>query len=214
MDGGGANLHYAMEHFLKIYVGSKKQYSAQNKSSFAHCVCTPMLHSSLARGLCELFVFSQLIPRRLFDPSCYYIIYNSFPKIQSGYLCKPTDNTFGVEFTAFKLRDAGSGATLFEVVSYYGSIASDKRWEGCLLVLEKNFANSTTVLALQKSYEGSIYADERQRDDPIAFPSCTLKQAKPDDAPADVPDDSDDSGRFVQYQFPPAFLQLRQVGAT
>jgi len=71
----------------------------------------------------------------------------------AGYLCKPTDNTFGVEFTAFKLRDAGSGATLFEV-------------------------------------------------------------AKPDDAPADVPDDSDDSGRFVQYQFPPAFLQLRQVGAT
>lgn len=99
-------------------------------------------------------------------------------------------------------------------MSYHGSIASDKRWEGCLLVLEKNFANSTTVLALQKSYEGSIYADERQRDDPIAFPSCTLKQAKPDDAPADVPDDSDDSGRFVQYQFPPAFLQLRQVGAT
>jgi len=74
-----------------------------------------------------------------------------------GYLCKTTDNTFGLEFTAFKLRDMDSGHTLFEV-------------------------------------------------------------AKPDDAEEeedDEPEDpEDDSGRFVQYNFPPAFLQLKNLGAT
>eukprot|EP00039_Didymoeca_costata_P026072 m.14854 g.14854 ORF g.14854 m.14854 type:complete len:209 (+) comp5229_c0_seq1:17-643(+) len=70
-----------------------------------------------------------------------------------GYLCKPSDNVYGVEFRAFKLRDLDRGATLFEV-------------------------------------------------------------AKPDDAPPDEIDDEDDSARFVQYNFPPAFLQLKNVGAT
>lgn len=72
-----------------------------------------------------------------------------------GYLCKPSDNLYGVEFIAFKLRDVDSGTTLFEV-------------------------------------------------------------AKPDDAGDDEEeiDDDDDSARFVQYNFPPAFLQLKNVGAT
>ena len=42
--------------------------------------------------------------------------------------------------------------------------------------------------------------------------------AKPDDAEEeedDEPEDpEDDSGRFVQYNFPPAFLQLKNLGAT
>lgn len=62
MDGGGANLHYAMEHFLKFYVGSKKQYSAQNKSSFAHCVCTPMLHSSISSWVVRIVCFFTTDP--------------------------------------------------------------------------------------------------------------------------------------------------------
>lgn len=59
---GGANLHYAMEHFLKFYVGSKKQYSAQNKSSFAHCVCTPMLHSSISSWVVRIVCFFTTDP--------------------------------------------------------------------------------------------------------------------------------------------------------
>jgi hypothetical protein len=71
----------------------------------------------------------------------------------NGYLCKSSDNTFGVEFTAFKLRDIDSNITLFEV-------------------------------------------------------------AKPEDAEPEVPDDTSDESRFVQYQFPPEFLALKNVGAT
>ncbi|XP_067944441.1 protein unc-119 homolog B-like [Watersipora subatra] len=32
-----------------------------------------------------------------------------------GYLCTPEANTYGIEFTRFKLRDMDSGVTLFEV---------------------------------------------------------------------------------------------------
>mmetsp|Transcript_98373 Transcript_98373/g.136620 ORF Transcript_98373/g.136620 Transcript_98373/m.136620 type:complete len:217 (-) Transcript_98373:60-710(-) len=32
-----------------------------------------------------------------------------------AYLCKPSDNIFGIEFTAFKLRDLDNDITLFEV---------------------------------------------------------------------------------------------------
>ncbi len=32
-----------------------------------------------------------------------------------GYLCKITDNVYGIDFTAFKLRDLDHNTTLFEV---------------------------------------------------------------------------------------------------
>eukprot|EP00041_Stephanoeca_diplocostata_P028820 m.834065 g.834065 ORF g.834065 m.834065 type:complete len:232 (+) comp23443_c0_seq4:158-853(+) len=71
------------------------------------------------------------------------------------FLAKPSDNTFGIEFVAFKLRDMDRKQTLFEV----------KKPEGVEL--------------------------EEGEDDYV-----------------------DDTGRFVPYNFPPQFLQLKKVGAT
>ncbi len=34
-----------------------------------------------------------------------------------GYLCKTTDNVYGIEFIAFKLRDLDNNTVLFEVSS-------------------------------------------------------------------------------------------------
>jgi len=33
----------------------------------------------------------------------------------TGYLCKTTDNTFGIEFVAFKLRDLDKNVTLVSI---------------------------------------------------------------------------------------------------
>jgi len=41
-------------------------------------------------------------------------------KATDNYLCKPSDNSFGIEFTAFKLRDIDHNATLFEVAKPEG----------------------------------------------------------------------------------------------
>ncbi len=34
-----------------------------------------------------------------------------------GFLCKTTDNVYGIDFTAFKLRDLDHNTTLFEVAN-------------------------------------------------------------------------------------------------
>eukprot|EP00036_Acanthoecidae_sp_10tr_P007444 CAMPEP_0182920564 /NCGR_PEP_ID=MMETSP0105_2-20130417/3556_1 /TAXON_ID=81532 ORGANISM="Acanthoeca-like sp., Strain 10tr" /NCGR_SAMPLE_ID=MMETSP0105_2 /ASSEMBLY_ACC=CAM_ASM_000205 /LENGTH=278 /DNA_ID=CAMNT_0025057981 /DNA_START=69 /DNA_END=906 /DNA_ORIENTATION=- len=72
-----------------------------------------------------------------------------------SYLCKPSDNIYGVEFVAFKLRDLDRNVTLFEVAKP----------------------------------EGVEFEDGKD-------------------------DLEDPTGRFVPYEFPPEFLQLRNVGAT
>ena len=35
--------------------------------------------------------------------------------IHKGYLCKPNDNVYGIEFVRFKIRDVDTDLTLFEV---------------------------------------------------------------------------------------------------
>ena len=35
--------------------------------------------------------------------------------ITEDYLCPPQANTFGIDFTRFKIRDVDSGTTLFEI---------------------------------------------------------------------------------------------------
>ncbi|XP_040059821.1 protein unc-119 homolog B isoform X2 [Gasterosteus aculeatus] len=72
-----------------------------------------------------------------------------------GYLCKPQDNIYNIDFVRFKIRDLETGTVLFE----------------------------------------------------IAKPPQT--EDNEDNAEADA-----SAGRFVRYQFTPAFLRLRTVGAT
>ncbi|XP_071349614.1 protein unc-119 homolog B-like [Trachinotus anak] len=72
-----------------------------------------------------------------------------------GYLCKPEDNIYNIDFVRFKIRDLETSTVLFE-------IAKPPHTED----------------------------DEENRE-------------------ADV-----SAGRFVRYQFTPAFLRLRTVGAT
>uniref|UniRef100_A0A3Q2GMJ6 Protein unc-119 homolog B-like n=1 Tax=Cyprinodon variegatus TaxID=28743 RepID=A0A3Q2GMJ6_CYPVA len=71
-----------------------------------------------------------------------------------GYLCKPEDNIYNIDFVRFKIRDLESDTVLFEI-------------------------------------------------------------AKPPLSEAPLNRDGDGTaGRFVRYQFTPAFLRLRTVGAT
>ncbi|KAF3855996.1 hypothetical protein F7725_016719, partial [Dissostichus mawsoni] len=72
-----------------------------------------------------------------------------------GYLCKPEDNIYNVDFVRFKIRDLETGTVLFE----------------------------------------------------IAKPPHTEDDEEHREADASA-------GRFVRYQFTPAFLRLRTVGAT
>ncbi|XP_034095408.1 protein unc-119 homolog B-like [Gymnodraco acuticeps] len=72
-----------------------------------------------------------------------------------GYLCKPEDNIYNVDFVRFKIRDLETGTVLFE----------------------------------------------------IAKPPHTEDDEEHREADASA-------GRFVRYQFTPAFLRLRIVGAT
>ncbi|XP_068451174.1 protein unc-119 homolog B-like [Clinocottus analis] len=72
-----------------------------------------------------------------------------------GYLCKPDDNIYNIDFVRFKIRDLETGTVLFEIAK--PSHAED---------------------------------DEESREAEAG------------------------AGRFVRYQFTPAFLRLRTVGAT
>ncbi|XP_067360298.1 protein unc-119 homolog B-like isoform X3 [Channa argus] len=72
-----------------------------------------------------------------------------------GYLCKPEDNIYNIDFVRFKIRDLETGTVLFE----------------------------------------------------IAKPPNTEDDEENREADASA-------GRFVRYQFTPAFLRLRTVGAT
>ncbi|KAM9814146.1 protein unc-119 homolog B-like [Neosynchiropus ocellatus] len=71
-----------------------------------------------------------------------------------GYLCKPEDNVYNVDFVRFKIRDLETGTVLFEIAK-------------------------------------PPHSDDDE---------CREKEAP--------------SGRFVRYQFTPAFLRLRTIGAT
>ncbi|XP_035486713.1 protein unc-119 homolog B-like isoform X2 [Scophthalmus maximus] len=72
-----------------------------------------------------------------------------------GYLCKPEDNIYNIDFVRFKIRDLETGTVLFE----------------------------------------------------IAKPPHTEDEEENREADASA-------GRFVRYQFTPAFLRMRIVGAT
>nr|XP_057929863.1 protein unc-119 homolog B-like [Doryrhamphus excisus]XP_057929868.1 protein unc-119 homolog B-like [Doryrhamphus excisus]XP_057929878.1 protein unc-119 homolog B-like [Doryrhamphus excisus] len=72
-----------------------------------------------------------------------------------GYLCKPEDNIYNIDFVRFKIRDLDTGTVLFEIAKPPHSEEDEENRVG--------------------------------------------------DASA---------GRFVRYQFTPAFLRLRTVGAT
>ncbi|KAM7401803.1 hypothetical protein PAMP_017082 [Pampus punctatissimus] len=72
-----------------------------------------------------------------------------------GYLCKPEDNIYNIDFVRFKIRDLETGTVLFEIAKPPHTEDDEENREG--------------------------------------------------DASA---------GRFVRYQFTPAFLRLRTVGAT
>ncbi|XP_061731627.1 protein unc-119 homolog B-like [Nerophis ophidion] len=72
-----------------------------------------------------------------------------------GYMCKPQDNIYNIDFVRFKIRDLDSGTVLFEIAKPPHSEEDE----------------------------------ENRASDAIA-------------------------GRFVRYQFTPAFLRLRTVGAT
>ncbi|XP_077429578.1 protein unc-119 homolog B-like [Vanacampus margaritifer] len=72
-----------------------------------------------------------------------------------GYLCKPEDNIYNIDFVRFKIRDLETGTVLFEIAKPPHS--------------EKNNENRVSDAS---------------------------------------------TGRFVRYQFTPAFLRLMTVGAT
>lgn len=91
-----------------------------------------------------------------------------------------------IDFTRFKIRDMETGTVLFEITKppTPGELQPAETRE-CLIWQHQKPIMSLTV----NCYFCSSLAGGRKQCDPNA-------------------------GRFVRYQFTPAFLQLRQVGAT
>ncbi|CAG08844.1 unnamed protein product, partial [Tetraodon nigroviridis] len=105
----------------------------------------------------------------------------------SDYLCSPDENIFSIDFTRFKIRDMETGTVLFEITK-----------------------PPTTGEFPKPLFHSSVKS-------PVPHPlsCCPLsKLINALDKTGDKRDIDPNAGRFVRYQFTPAFLRLRQVGAT
>lgn len=89
-----------------------------------------------------------------------------------------------IDFTRFKIRDMETGTVLFEITK------PPTPGRPSHLPKHVNRAlNRTLRVSLSLLQPDPVSAGDKKQSDPNA-------------------------GRFVRYQFTPAFLQLRQVGAT
>lgn len=101
------------------------------------------------------------------------------------YLCSPDENVYNIDFTRFKIRDMETGTVLFEIT--------------------KPPSTGEFLEPLHSRMSPILHATE----------FCLFsKLINALDKTGDKRDIDPNAGRFVRYQFTPAFLRLRQVGAT
>lgn len=117
----------------------------------------------------------------------------------SDYLCSPEENVHMIDFTRFKIRDMETGTVLFEITKPPApgcEVRLDVVQVLCVLKGVSVFFSRGHDPAVRTELTRSFFT-------PNVFTSAGgKKQCDPN------------AGRFVRYQFTPAFLQLRQVGAT
>ncbi|VDK48596.1 unnamed protein product [Gongylonema pulchrum] len=120
-------------------------------------------------------------------------------KITDDYLCEPEANTFGIEFTRFKIRDLDTDQVLFE-------IAKPAPGEICVTLapcfikaVTKAFVSFIEDVKFPHDFHTVLkFSDDELEGEEGAVVSCEETSAT----------------RFVRYQFTPAFLLLKRVGAT
>nr|XP_027779128.1 protein unc-119 homolog B isoform X1 [Marmota flaviventris] len=105
-------------------------------------------------------------------------------RVTENYLCKPEDNIYSIDFTRFKIRDLETGTVLFEIAK--PCVSGGQR-------------------------VGSGMAWSRHQSKEVQYFKAVDQEEDEEEEGGDV---DITAGRFVRYQFTPAFLRLRTVGAT
>ncbi|XP_013219026.2 protein unc-119 homolog B isoform X1 [Ictidomys tridecemlineatus] len=105
-------------------------------------------------------------------------------RVTENYLCKPEDNIYSIDFTRFKIRDLETGTVLFEIAK--PCVSGGQR-------------------------VGSGMAWSRHQSKEVQYLKAVDQEEDEEEEGGDV---DITAGRFVRYQFTPAFLRLRTVGAT
>lgn len=214
MLGCTAYIHNCISMYAKLHVQAKLCHPSVNK------VKLDVLHVTLTENQMACVCSKKCT---VAFRSCQH--YNSchLSVVVVGYLCKPEDNIYNIDFVRFKIRDLETGTVLFEIakppqtgtvsilVLFYfnvclprsGSEALKWKHSPCwrLVVINWRWMTISTHTVCIKmlfclnnvKYLGSVMLSEDDEENREA------------DANA---------GRFVRYQFTPAFLRLRTVGAT
>lgn len=140
------------------------------------------------------------------------------------YLCKPEDNIYNIDFTRFKIRDLETGTVLFEIAKppNSGKKHAEHWFPPSLIFLNKDSNEKQEYWALCRCDPGwsmypiYIFKSMYVNDCTVwMMPgSCMFYMSGPVDGEEDGVDVDTSAGRFVRYQFTPAFLKLCTVGAT
>lgn len=135
--------------------------------------------------------------------------------VSIDYLCGPEQNVHKIDFTRFKIRDMETGTVLFEITKP-PTLGKTSRIHILALRSQTAHLNARPVLIF-------FFPQIKPW-----FPfRCSVLHKSPSKAHwvmqtpfwftetgEDRMDFEQNAGRFVRYQFTPAFLRLRQVGAT
>uniref|UniRef100_U5ESD5 Putative photoreceptor synaptic vesicle protein n=1 Tax=Corethrella appendiculata TaxID=1370023 RepID=U5ESD5_9DIPT len=117
----------------------------------------------------------------------------SLRKITDDYLCLPEHNIYDIDFTRFKIRDLETGAVLFEILKPPPAVSDTT-------TVANNDSSDTTNTGTNNCDSETVGGEQPQQ------------QTQAEDSNFDQPEPN--AGRYVRYQFTPAFLKLKSVGAT
>jgi hypothetical protein len=125
-------------------------------------------------------------------------------RVCRGYLCSPDANIYDIDFTRFRIRDTESSRVLFEVT----------KPPGAALPSFSTGETSTTETTLQEEHQ---CRKRRSRTTDQGTDQGRRSSSEEDEREEDAEDinlEERNACRFVRYQFPSDFLQLKTVGAT
>jgi len=118
------------------------------------------------------------------------------------YLCPLESNVYEIDFTRFRIRDTQSSRVLFEVTKPPGAAIPS---------ITTASGNSRSLVAEVPQEENDNDADDEEEPEDTDIPR---HPPHPPRRPPASSDDDANSCRFVRYQFPSDFLDLKTVGAT
>ena len=150
---------------------------------------------------------------------------NDVLSTKTGYLCSPDANVYDIDFTRFRIRDTESSRVLFEVTKPPGqalpSFTTASGEDSSLNPSSKTHSRNRSKDKRKEVAGGKKSREEQGRDlrEDGDDDEDDEEQGEEDDDEREEDDnemtlEDSNSCRFVRYQFPSEFLQLKTVGAT